>query len=85
MASGLNYILRMKIARECRGPAGLTCVTDPLCNPQLRTDQLCRRLRNRIRRAIIRRRPRLGGDRKGCQQHCHDTGDMRSAAHRVGK
>jgi len=36
-----------KTPSESGGPAGLTCVTDPLCNLHLRTDKMGRRVRIR--------------------------------------
>jgi len=67
-----------------RSPAGLTCVTDPLCDLHLRTNPVGRRVCIRGRRAILCRRPRLGGDRKRCQPCRLDTREMRSKEHQVG-
>jgi len=55
------------------GPTGLTVVTDPLRNLHLRTDQMARRVTIRSRRAVLCRRPRLGGDRERCQPCSLDT------------
>jgi len=64
--------------------AGLTCVTDPLCNLHLRTDPMGRRVCVSLR-IVFCRRSRLGGDWKRCQPGRHDTSEMRTQEHRVGK
>jgi len=56
-----------------RGPAGLACVTSPLRDLHLRTNQLGRRVCIRGRGVILCRRPRLGGDRKRYQPCRLDT------------
>jgi len=54
------------------GSAGLTCVTDSLCDLHLRTDQMSRRVRLG-RRGVFCGRSRLGGDWKRCQSGRHFT------------
>jgi len=49
---------------ERRGPAGLTCVTEPLRDLHCRTNQVGRRVCIRGGGAILCRRPRMGDDRK---------------------
>jgi len=67
-----------------RGPARLTCITDPLCDLHLSTNQVGGRVCIRSRGAILCRRPRLGGDREQFQPCRLDTGEMRSKVNCVG-
>jgi len=68
-----------------RGPAGLTCVTKPLCDLHLSTNQVGRRVCIRGQGAILCRRPQLGCDQKRCQPCRLDTREMCSKEHQVGK
>jgi len=64
-----------------RGPTGLTCVTDPLCNLHLRSNQVGRRVCIGGLGAILSRRPRLGGNQKRCQPCRLYTQEVRSNEH----
>jgi len=67
------------------GPAGLTGVTDPLCNLHLRTDQMGWRVCIRSRRAVLCRWPWLGGNQIRCQPGRLNSWEVCSTQHRVGK
>ena len=68
-----------------RGPGGLTCATNPLCDLHLRTPEAGERVCIRGRGAILCGQPWLGDNRKRCQLCCLDTCEMRCKEHCVGK
>ena len=66
------------------GPAGLTLVTDSHCQLHLRTDRMGRRVRLR-QWSVLCLRSRLGGDWEQSQSGHHNTGEMSSKEHQLGK
>jgi len=66
-----------------RGPAGFTCVTNPLCDLHLRTDQIGWRAHHSWR-VVFCRPSQLGGDWKRCELGRQDTRLMSSKEYRVG-
>jgi len=66
------------------GPTALTRVTNSLCDLHLRTDQMGWRV-SLSQRAVFWWWSQLCGDWKPCQAVSHDTREMRSEEHRVGK